>query len=62
MWAAAPNEKRIREGANFLACVWEDIARSVVDLAVSIYELTPEQAEALRVAYLRRTTYMVEPS
>ncbi|NBO72410.1 MAG: hypothetical protein EBU66_14265 [Bacteroidetes bacterium] len=61
MWVAASNETRMRDGANFLACVWEDVARRVVELSIRIYELTPEQAEALRVAYLRRILYIVEP-
>ena len=61
MWAAATNETRMKDGANFLACVWEEVASRIVELSVRIYELTPEQADALRIAYLRRTNYRVEP-
>ena len=58
----ATNEKRMRDGTNFLACVWEDVARRVIELAIEIYELNEEQADALQVAFLRRITYLVEPS
>ena len=62
MWSAADNEKRMRDGANFLTCVWEEVARKVVEAAVLTYELTPEQADALRAVFLQRTPYRVEPS
>jgi len=62
MWSAAENEKRMRDGANFLTCIWEEVARKVVETAVLTYELTSEQADALRTVFLQRTPYRVEPS
>jgi hypothetical protein len=59
-WATAEEESRMREGQNFLGCVWEEIARRVVETAVRIYELSPEQAAALRTAFLCRIQYSVE--
>lgn len=57
----AEQEKRMRDGANFLGAVWEDVARRIVELAIQVYELSPEVAEALRTAFLRRTPYLVQP-
>ena len=57
----AEQEKRMRDGANFLGSVWEDVARRIVELAVQVYELSTEQAAALRTAFLRRTPYLVQP-
>ena len=54
-------EKRMRDGANFLGAVWEDVARRIVELAAQVYELSTEQTEALRTVFLRRTPYLVQP-
>lgn len=58
-WVAAEEETRMRDGRNFLSCVWEEIACRVVETAVRVYELTPEQAAALRTAFLSRVQYSV---
>jgi hypothetical protein len=57
----AEQEKRMRDGANFLGAVWEDVARRIVELAIQVYELSPEVADALRTVFLRRTPYLVQP-
>jgi len=57
-WVAAP--QRMRDGSNFLAIIWEEVARKVVEMAVHIYDLTSEQADALRITFIRRAQYMVE--
>jgi hypothetical protein len=54
-------EKRMRDGANFLGAVWEDVARRIVELAAQVYELSTEQTDALRTVFLRRTPYLVQP-
>jgi hypothetical protein len=54
------NNKRVTEGTRFLATLWLEIATRIVELAVEIYELAPEQAAALRNAFLRRVQYTVD--
>jgi hypothetical protein len=61
MWSLTSNEARIKEGADFLALVWSEIAANVIETAVRIYELSPEQAAALRKAFLDRVQYEIEP-
>ena len=52
--------ERMRRGALFLATAWEECALKVVKMAVQIYELTPEQGEALERAFVERVQYSVE--
>jgi hypothetical protein len=61
MDAEEANRKRMRDGANFLGTVWEDVARRIVELAIQVYKLSPEVADAVRTAFLRRTPYLIEP-
>jgi len=58
MWTAADNEKRMREGENFIGLVWEQIRDNIIETAVRIYELSPEQAVALRKVF--RKNYVIE--
>lgn len=51
-------EKRLREGEDFISLVWEQIRDDVIETAVRIYELSPEQAVALRKAFRKR--YRIE--
>jgi len=52
-WAIATEEARIRDGTNFIALLWSEIADKVIQMAIQVYELTPEQGEALKRAFRR---------
>jgi hypothetical protein len=53
-------EQTIQYGAGCLGLIWENVAKKIVDEAIRIYQLSPEQAEALKAVYLKRGTYAVE--
>jgi hypothetical protein len=53
-------EQIIQYGAGCLGLVWENVAKKIVDEAIRIYQLRPEQAEALKAVYLKRGTYGIE--
>jgi hypothetical protein len=56
MWVA--NEHRLRDGETFFQLVWEQIRDKVIETAVRVYDLSPEQAVALRKGF--RKSYTVE--
>jgi hypothetical protein len=55
----AKQETRRRYGTNLITLMWSDIVDKVVEAAVRVYELTPEQGEALRKAF-QRVHYIIE--
>jgi hypothetical protein len=59
-WTPPAPDARMREGTAFLGLLWFSIAERVVEEAIRIYELTPEQAVALRKSFLRANDYIVE--
>lgn len=60
-WTVAPsNAARIREGQKLLTAVWGEVAERVVKEAARVYCLSPEQAVALRAAFVTRVQYGVE--
>ena len=52
-WATATEEARIRDGTNFIALLWSEISDRVIQTAIQVYELTPEQGEAIKRAFRR---------
>lgn len=52
-WSTASEEQRMRDGANFIALLWSEIADAVIEKSVRVYELTSEQAEAVRKVFRR---------
>jgi len=50
----------VRLGAGVLGLVWETVAKKVIDLAIEIYNATPEQAAAMKIVFLARGTYGIE--
>ena len=58
MWVATSNEKRLRDGETFIQLVWEQIRDKVIETAVRIYELSPQQAAALKKAFGK--SYIIE--
>jgi len=57
-WATATEEARIRDGTNFFALLWSEIADRVIQKAIQVYELTPEQGDALKRSFRR---YEIRP-
>ena len=55
-------EQTIVYGAGCLGLVWENVAKKIVDEAIRLYQLSPEQAEALKAVYLKRGTYTIDIS
>jgi hypothetical protein len=52
--------KNIQYGAGCLGLVWENVAKKIVEEAIRVYNLSEEQATAIRTVFLKRGTYCIE--
>lgn len=58
--AGLSNQARMDTGKKMLSMVWRRTAERVVEEAVRVYHLSPEQAAALRSSFGSRVQYSVE--
>ncbi len=57
---ATEMDPTIREGSAVLSFVWFEVAKRVVETAIRVYDLTPEQIVAVKKVFLRAGDYVVE--
>jgi hypothetical protein len=53
-------DPELKVGYAMTSFIWYNIAKKVVENAITVYECTPEQAEALRSVYLRPGDYTIK--
>ena len=53
------NDSRVDEGLEMIQSVWYGVAIQIVNMAIRVYKLNPEQAKALKEVYLRPNDYRV---
>lgn len=53
------NDPEIQEGIDILESIWYLLAIKIVDLAIDVYKLDKEQANALKDVYLKQNNYYV---
>ena len=58
--SATEMDPSMREGSAVLSFVWFEVAKRVVETAIRVYELTPEQIVAVKKVFLRAGDYVVE--
>lgn len=53
------NDSRVDDGVEMIQSIWYGVAIQIVNMAIRIYKLNPEQAKALKEVYLRPNDYRV---
>lgn len=53
-------DPRVQEGLDMIQTIWYGVAIQIVNMAIKTYNLTPEQAKALREVYLKPNQYTVK--
>lgn len=53
------NNPEIQEGIDILESIWYLLAIKIVDLAIDVYKLDKDQANALKDIYLKQNNYYV---
>ena len=52
-------DSRVGEGLQMIQSIWYGTAIQIVNMAIRVYKLNPEQAKALKEVYLRPNDYTV---
>ena len=53
------DDPRVGEGLEMIQSIWYGVAIQIVNMAIRVYNLNPEQAKALKEVYLRPNDYTV---
>ena len=53
------DDPEIKEGIEIIESIWYLMAISIVEMAIKIYGLNEEQAQALKDVYLKQNNYFV---
>jgi len=53
------NNPEVKEGIDILESIWFVLAVKIVDLAIDVYKLNQEQANALKDVFLKQNNYYV---
>jgi hypothetical protein len=53
------DDSRVNEGLEMIQSIWYGVAIQIVNMAIRVYNLNPEQAKALKEVYLRPNDYRV---
>lgn len=52
-------DPRVEEGLDIIQTIWYGVAIEIVNTAIRIYNLNPEQAKALKEVYLKPNHYTI---
>ena len=52
-------DPRIKEGIDMIQSLWYGVGVQIVNLAIQVYSLNPEQARALKDVFLKPNDYCV---
>ena len=53
------DDTRIEGGLEMIQSIWYGVAIQIVNMAIRVYKLNPDQAKALKEVYLRPNDYCV---
>ena len=62
MEPVSANEERLRLGTNLIELIWSEMARKIVEKAITVYALAAPEAAALRKAFLTRALVRIVPA
>lgn len=53
-------DPRIQDGLDIISLMWQETAFKIIELAIQVYNLNKEQADAIKDIYYRPNDYIAE--